>query len=185
MPTRSDEELLARSGSNGAAFGLFYDRHHVALLAAIRQRVGSTEIALDLTAEIFATALERADRFEDRGPGSAKAWLFGIARFMLIDLYRDGAAENRARQRLGMPALVLEHDELEALEARLAAASSGVAEALQALPTDERDAVHARIVDEVGYPAIAKRYAVSESVVRQRVSRGLRRLRTNLMEESR
>lgn len=185
MSSRADEALLKLSRHDGEAFGLFYDRHHLMVLGALRLRVGSTEVALDLTAEIFATALERCEHFEDRGPGSAKAWLFGIARFKLIDLYRDGAAENRARQRLGMPRLVIDDHELEALEARLVAQQAGIQDALAALPNDEQDAVRARVVDEDGYPSIAERYSVSESVIRQRVSRGLRRLRTNLMEAHR
>lgn len=185
VPSRSDEVLLQLAQREGEAFGHFYDRHHMALLGALRQRVSSTEVALDLTAEIFAVALERCERFENRGPGSAKAWLFGIARFKLIDLYRDGAAENRVRERLGMGRLVVDDEELEALEARLSAHQVGVEDALAALPADEQEAVRARVVDEEDYPTIATRFSVSESVVRQRVSRGLRRLRTNLMEAHR
>lgn len=182
MSSQTDETLLRRSASEGEAFGLFYDRHHLTLLGALRHRVGSIEVALDLTAEVFATALERCEHFADHGPGSAKAWLFGIARFKLIDRYRDGAAEDRARKRLGMPQLTVDDVELDALEARLAAEQTGIRDALDALPSDEHDAIRARVVDDDAYPAIAERFSVSESVVRQRVSRGLRRLRTNLME---
>lgn len=185
VSSRTDEALLQLVQRDGEAFGHFYDRHHMTLLGALRRRVGSTEVALDLTAEIFATALERCERFEDRGPGSATAWLFGIARFKLIDLYRDGAAENRARERLGLGRLVVDDQEIEALEARLSARQAGVQDALAALPADEQDAIRARVVDEDGYPMIAARFSVSESVVRQRVSRGLRRLRINLMEAHR
>ena len=45
------------------------------------------------------------------------------------------------------------------------------------LPTDQRTAVLARIVDEGEYADIAVRQGVSEAVVRQRVSRGLAGLR--------
>lgn len=182
---RSDEALLKLAGCDGEAFGVFYDRHHLMLLGALRRRVGSTEVALDLTAEIFTVALERCERFEGRGPGSAKAWLFAIARYKLVDLYRDGAAANRPRERLGMGRLVVDDQELDALEARLAAQQAGIQDALTALPADEQDAIHARVVDEDAYATIAERFSVSESVVRQRVSRGLRRLRTNLMEAHR
>lgn len=178
----TDEELLARSAGDGEAFGVFYDRHHLEVLAAVRVRVGSAEVALDLTAEIFAVALSRCARFEDRGPGSAKAWLFGIARFKLIDLYRDGVAENRARRRLGISALRVDDREIEALEQRLDAAQAGIAKILDALPVDEQDAIRARVIDEHDYASIAERFSVSESVVRQRVSRGLKRLRASLLE---
>jgi len=40
----------------------------------------------------------------------------------------------------------------------------------------------AKVLDEESYERIAARFAVSESVIRQRVSRGLRRLRTIVKE---
>ena len=54
---------------------------------------------------------------------------------------------------------------------------SVLVELLQDLPTDQRTAVLARIVDEGEYADIAVTQGVSEAVVRQRVSRGLAGLR--------
>ncbi|MGN6170835.1 MAG: RNA polymerase sigma factor, partial [Solirubrobacteraceae bacterium] len=56
----------------------------------------------------------------------------------------------------------------------------GVVELVEALPDGERVAVKARIVDERGYSEIAAELRCSELVVRQRVSRGLGRLRRQL-----
>ena len=58
-----------------------------------------------------------------------------------------------------------------------ALAEVSVVELLQDLPTDQRTAVLARIVDEGEYADIAVTQGVSEAVVRQRVSRGLAGLR--------
>lgn len=179
----TDEQLLAQTSMDGEAFGAFYDRHHLALFAALRRRVGSVDVALDLTAEVFAAALERCGSFSDRGPGSAKAWLHAIARHQLIDLYRSGRVEDRARQQLKMDPLVISDRDADSLE-RLQAQESGVLEALAALPQHEREAVRARVVDEIDYPAIADTLRVSQSVVRKRVSRGLRRLRNTMQEAS-
>lgn len=179
---RTDEALLALALSSGEAFGVFYDRHHLALLAALRHRVGDTEVALDLTAEVFAAALERCDSFEPRGAGSAKAWLFAIGHNKLVDLYRTGAAADRARRSLQMQPIAVSDEQLERLEQRLCAAGAGALEALAELPAVERDAVTARVVDEADYAVIARQFAVSESVVRKRVSRGLRRMRATLEE---
>jgi RNA polymerase sigma factor (sigma-70 family) len=55
-------------------------------------------------------------------------------------------------------------------------------EAIADLPGEQRDAVIARHVDGESYAEIATRLACSESVVRQRVSRGLRALRARLGE---
>ena len=54
---------------------------------------------------------------------------------------------------------------------------------VEALPSDERAAVRARIVDERDYADIAAELECSESVVRKRVSRGLARVRQQLSTE--
>ena len=179
---QTDEQLLESAPCSAAAFAAFYDRHHLDVLAALRHRVSTTEVALDLTAEIFAVALERCESFSARGAGSARAWLYAIARNKLVDLYRAGVAADRARRALQMRPLVVSVTQLEELEERLSAQSSGALEALAELPADERDAVAARVVGETAYARIARDHAVSESVIRQRVSRGLRRMRTTLEE---
>jgi RNA polymerase sigma-70 factor (ECF subfamily) len=62
-------------------------------------------------------------------------------------------------------------------------ADVGAAEsALAALPTDQRDAVLARVVHERSYAEIAEQMRCSELLVRQRVSRGLRALRKQMEE---
>jgi RNA polymerase sigma factor (sigma-70 family) len=178
----TDETLLGLAATSGAAFGVFYDRHHLAVLVGVRRRVSDAEVALDLTAEIFAVALQRCESFRSQGEGSAKAWLYAIVRNKLIDLYRTGAAEDRARRALRMQPVIVTDEQLEQLEERLTAASAGALEALADLPVDERDAVAARVVDESAYALIARRFDVSESVIRKRVSRGLRRMRATLEE---
>jgi len=67
-----------------------------------------------------------------------------------------------------------------------AAASLGAGPSLEQLlgelPYTQRAAVRARVLDERSYAAIASELRCSEAVVRQRVHRGLRRLRERLEE---
>jgi hypothetical protein len=72
----TDEELLTSDDTE--AFGLFYDRHVRALLRYFARRAGSPEVAADLTAETFASALLARRRFKPGGPPAA-AWLYAIA----------------------------------------------------------------------------------------------------------
>ena len=55
---------------------------------------------------------------------------------------------------------------------------------LARLPVLQRDAVRARVLDERSYAEIAGEMDCSEAVVRQRVHRGLSRLRERLKETS-
>jgi RNA polymerase sigma factor (sigma-70 family) len=52
--------------------------------------------------------------------------------------------------------------------------------ALDELPEAQREAIRAHVLDEEPYADLASRLGVSEATVRQRVSRGLGRLRTTL-----
>jgi Sigma-70 region 2 len=75
---RTDGELLVATVQDPEAFATFYRRHVRGVLAFFRRRAGSDELALGLTAETFAAALEASSRYELR-PEPARNWLYGIA----------------------------------------------------------------------------------------------------------
>jgi RNA polymerase sigma-70 factor (ECF subfamily) len=56
--------------------------------------------------------------------------------------------------------------------------------ALQRLPSDQRDAVQVRVIDECSYDEVASRLQISEASARKRVSRGLAALRAQLEKEA-
>jgi hypothetical protein len=66
MTTRElerDEAILsAASGGDPDAFTAFYRRYERAMLAFFYRRTGDAELAADLTAEVFAAALELCGR---------------------------------------------------------------------------------------------------------------------------
>ena len=174
---RSDAELLAASGEDAEAFGEFYDRHVTDILAFFRRRVFDPELVLDLTAETFAGALASVRRFSVDA-GEPRAWLFAIARHKLADAIRLRRVEDEARRRLGMEPVVVDEEALAIIE-RLAA--RGVLELVDGLPAPQREAIVAHYVDGRPYEEIAAELQLSESVVRKRVSRGLRALRRAMM----
>ncbi len=185
MDVRSDEELLLATASEPAAFGVFYLRYAEPVLAFFAVRTRQADVAADLAAETFAAALRGARRYR-RQQAPAAAWLFSIARHKLVDAIRRGVVADRARRQLSMEPLVVTDDDLERVETLADLAAGGAAGLLalvDALPVAQRDAVVAHILDERDYPEIARELRCSEAVVRQRVSRGLARLRTQLEEQ--
>ena len=168
----TDEELLQRGDAD--AFAAFYARHAPDLLVFLVRRLdGQTELAADVCAETFAAALIDRGRF-DASLGPAIAWLYGIARHKLSDAQRRGVAEVRARERLGIPRFQLSDEAIERIDALVDARASVL---VADLPPDQRDAVVARVVHERSYSEIAREQRTSEDNVRQRVARGLARLR--------
>ncbi len=174
----SDEELLVRAARDPEAFGAFYDRFERPVLGFFWRATGRADLAADLAAEVFAAALAAAPSFRAER-GSARAWLFGIARHELADTWERGRVEDRARRRLRMEPLALTDDALERIE-ELGAGDSGALELLSGLPADQRRAIEGRVLEQRGYADLAAELACSPSVVRQRVSRGLRSLRERM-----
>lgn len=175
----SDEELLAQTARDPEAFGRFYDRHERELLGFFYRATRRPDLAADLTAEVFAAALAGAAGF-DSGRGSARTWLFAIARHELADTWARGRVEDRARRRLGMEPMALTDEALERISELGSSGAGDVLGLLAALPEDQRAAVTGRVVHERDYAELAQALQCSESVVRQRVSRGLRTLKARL-----
>jgi RNA polymerase sigma factor (sigma-70 family) len=177
----ADEELLELSGEDPEAFGVFYDRFEAEVLSFFWRATRRADLAADLTAEVFAAALESAATFRSE-LGTPRAWLFGIARHQLADLWQRGRVEDRARRRLGLEPLALNDETLERIEALASRDSGRVLRLLDELPDDQRVAVKGRVLEELGYEELAQSLSCSQSVVRQRVSRGLKALRHRLRE---
>lgn len=147
------------------------------MLGFFVRRTGDPHVAADLTSETFVAALRGLEGY--RGDAPPAAWLYGIARRKLALSRRHGRVEATARERLGREPLVLNDAELGEISA-LAADMPGdiaVLDLLERLPEPQREAIRARVLDELEYPEIARGLRCSEAVVRQRVSRGLRAMR--------
>lgn|SRR5690348_6054237 len=157
-------------------FGAFYSEHVGAVTAYVARRVTRPEVVFDLVAETFARALEHRERYDPRH-GPAVAWLFGIARNLMVDAARRGRVDSAARARLGMEPIALDDDALRRIDER---GGVELRDALAALPESQREAVLRRVLAEQEYPEIAAHVGCSEQVVRQRVSRGLAALRRGL-----
>jgi RNA polymerase sigma-70 factor (ECF subfamily) len=147
------------------------------VVAFFHRRVFDSELALDLTAETFAGALASVRGFS-ADAGEPRAWLFAIARHKLADAIRQRRVEDRVRRALAMQPVVLDDEGLAIIE-RIAA--RGVLELVDGLPEPQREAIVAHYVDGRPYEEIAAALQLSESVVRKRVSRGLRALRRAIM----
>src|SRR3954449_9809394 len=113
MDDRTDAELLCAPDTR--SFELFYRRHFETVLGFFARRTRDPELAADLTAETFAAALAGRRRFRPE-KGRADSWLFAIAYHKLADAQRRGAAEDRARRRLGMERVELTDSDVAAIE---------------------------------------------------------------------
>lgn len=174
-----DADLLVRvAGGDEAAFAEIYRRYLPVVIRWCWRETRNRELALDLSAEVFAAALTASRRYRpDRG--SVAAWLLGIARNKLRDSRKRGVVEASARRRLRVEPAALTDSDLERVE-ELASLDAEILERVADLPVDQREALMRRVVDECSYEEIAAQLGCSELAVRQRVSRGLKALRSQL-----
>ncbi len=177
---RTDQELLALAlTTEPEAFTVFYERHVDVVLAFLRRRTSSPEVAADLMAETFAAALLALHA--DTEPEQLEvpvAWLLGIARNKLFESYRRGRVEAAAREKLGLEPLVLDDSDLALVDEL--SESDLVNQLADLLPPDQLQALRARVIDEREYDEIARDLDCSEAVVRKRVSRALSTLRARV-----
>jgi RNA polymerase sigma factor (sigma-70 family) len=178
----TDGELLGSiAAGDGAAFAVFYRRHLPSVVSYLVRETGDREVSADLAAEVFAAVFLVARRFRARGAGSAVPWVRGIAQNKLRESRRRGRVEDRARRRLALEPEVLDDADLARVD-ELAGAGRGALELVERLPERQRLAIRSRVLEGRGYGEIARELKCSELVVRQQVSRGLRRLRDELTE---
>jgi RNA polymerase sigma-70 factor, ECF subfamily len=175
------DELSARlrdSVDAPSAFSGVYEATAEEVLLFLVRRTFDVEVARELTAETFAQAFEHRHRFRGQSDAEAAGWLYGIARHQLGRYARKGVIHRKAVERLGieLPAMG-EEDQQRVVElAGLAELRKSVADAFASLPSEQREALQLRVIDEHAYPDVAASLGVSEQTARARVSRALRRI---------
>ena len=161
LSDQADAVLLGLCSTREDAFAVFYRRYERLVAGWLMRRTGRPDLVADLTAEVFAAAYLAAGRFRD-GPEPAGAWLLGIARNKLLRSLRRDRIEASARRRLAVGRVEVSDESLAAIEGL---GDCGVLELLAQLPEDQREAIRARIIDELDY---------SRWQLRQRCRRRLR-----------
>lgn len=133
--------------------------------------------AEDVTALAFERALRKWDRF-DPGRGTARGWLFGIARNASLDELR----KRRPETELDFdPPDERGHRSGQTDDERFEAVST----ALSRLPAAEREIVALKFFSGLNNTEIAEATGISPSNVGTRVHRVVTRLRANLEEDCR
>ena len=175
----SDAEVIRRSLTEPEAFGLIYDRHAATLLRFLGRRAGA-EVAEGLIGELFRIAFERRKTF-DALRASALPWLYGIGANLLLKHRRGEARRLRASARMIDREPSDRRASARALEARVL--FPRVADAIEALPDGEREALLLFAWEDLSYQSVAEALELPIGTVRSRLNRARARLR-ELLEPS-
>jgi RNA polymerase sigma-70 factor (ECF subfamily) len=177
-PEPSDAEVLA---GRPDGFGRLFDRYSRLLYGYCARRVGP-DLAEDVVAETFLTALERRHRF-DPGATTARPWLFGIATNLLRNHRRAEERGWRALARSGADPLDGAGRVIDGIADRAcdrvdaAQAVRAIAGALAQMPRGHRDVLLMHAWSGLDYAELAAALGLPIGTVRSRLHRARARLR--------
>lgn len=165
----SEQELLSRlQEGDEEAFRIFYDTNANIIYKYVLVRVGDSQTAEDITAEVFVKAWRAIPSLEWRGK-PLRAWLFRIAYNQIVDTHRkkrdvlawlpwrNNSEEDKAIKR------VEDQDEIRELFATLS--------------YQEQTILHLRFFEGYSLKEIAEFLEKSPNAVRVAQFRALKRLR--------
>lgn len=184
-PSEGRQRARQRMPPSPDDFTRIYRAHAQEMLLYFQRRLHDADQAVDLLAETFAVAIERAQQYRGDSDNQLSAWVWAIARSLLSAAERRGSIERRHLERLGIERRELRLQEVERIEelAGFAALREQVMGLVERLPAPQQEAVRLRMIEERDYDEVAARLGISQQTARARVSRGLRGLRRLLTSE--
>lgn len=165
-----DDATLVREACHDAeAFSALYRRYVTALYRYLYRRLGNVKDAEDLTAQVFADALEGLASYHERGRFSS--WLFTIAHRRLVDQYRQHRTASFDEMVDGSSDLqtAFEHNEMHAHLAQL----------LGKLDEERQELLRLRFAAGLDFSEIASVLKRSEGAVKMSLYRTLDWLKAN------
>jgi len=180
MDNNETELLLRAQQGNQKAVGVLYDQHYQSVFNYIYFRVNDQSTAEDLSTEVFIRMIRRLNTYQNRGR-PLLAWLYTIARNLVIDHYRT------AEKQEALPIvdqLLADQQPGPAQQTEVNQIKDCFRKALFHLPETQRQVVVQRFIEERSVPEIAVLVNKSERAVRSLQHRALRSLESALAEEN-
>jgi RNA polymerase sigma-70 factor (ECF subfamily) len=180
MPEATDPLAAATSRE-------LFDRHYKTVFHFFKRRGFNEDEAQDLAQETFLRAFRGIDNLRD--PSNGRAWLFSIARNVLLNELRQRAAAKHGSEEESREIRQEDEDTVEAeappvLDRLLdRERTERLAAAVGELPTRMRRCVLLRVDQGLKYREIAAVMMVSIDTVKSQLHQAKARLRENLGQE--
>lgn len=167
---KSDEDLMReyQAGSE-VAFGQLYEKYSGMVYGFIKKRMRESE-AEDLYQKVWRQLHEKRSLYKDQ---PFTPWFFVLIRNLLIDEYRSLGRRNNKEFQDQLLEKIYSQDPH----------SNDLDEILASLPPETRNLVQKYYLDGASYEELERETGLSQSNLRQRLSRTLRGLRNKLNEE--
>lgn len=152
-----------------------YVQHHEHIFRFIWSRVHDAPLAEDLTGEVFTRMVVSLPNYRDRSL-PFRAWLYQIARNLIIDHYRKEGSAQSLKDVANANAVSPEEN------AEVALTLERVQRALEKVDPAQREVVELRFLAELSLEEVASVMDKSVAAVKALQHRGLASLRTHLKD---
>jgi len=157
------------------AFGALYERYFSPVYRYIFFRVRNTAVAEDITQAVFLKVFEKLPKYQDR-KRPPLAFFFTVARNKVIDYWRTNKRVEVLGEANDLSQIAAGEDSADKIFTRTIAMEQ-LSRALEKIPSDQREAVTMKFINEYSYGEIAIMLQKKEPAIRQLVSRGIKNLR--------
>jgi RNA polymerase sigma factor (sigma-70 family) len=181
---RRRDSVFVTAREKPETFGVVFAEYSDAVLRYLARQTLVPEIAQELMAETFATALHDHALFSGTTDEEGTAWLFAIATHLLIPWQQRGVMHRHKRDKIGITVADLSLNEFELIEqfAELQRFGPVLSQALRALPVDEQEVLQLRLIEYQPYGSIAERLGLTPEETLRRASFALRQLAITLQQ---
>lgn len=161
---------------DGAALAAAYEKHSHAVFEVARGVLGQRLLAEEVVQDVFVTLWNKPERY-DGNRGSLRAFLLTVAHGRSIDIARSEGARRRREER---EARLARRDESSGAPPVDLATTQDIRDALEGLRQDEREAIAMAYFLGYSYREVAAELGVPEGTIKNRIRKGLARLRDQL-----
>jgi RNA polymerase sigma-70 factor (ECF subfamily) len=180
MTPDDERDCVIRAATDPNAFTRLYSHYFPRVYAYARSRVEGEQEAEEIVSDIFLKVVERLDRFRWRHSQSFAAWLFRIARNVLID--RSRGVRRGAVVSLGEAPDLVSRSPLPDQAALDAEELATLHQLLATLSPRRQEAITLRFFGELRNQEIAQVLGIDERTVAAHICRGLEELHQKYLD---
>ncbi len=164
------QAVFAVQSGQTEQFTVLYDLYIDKIYRFLFYRVHHKELAEDLTSQTFLQAFDKIHQY-DAGKGAFGAWLYRVARNLMIDEIRRKKPTDNIDNHYDLQ----DDTDIEAdVDSQLSAES--VQKLLESLPIDARELLTLRLWDDLSYAEIADLTGKTEGALKMQFSRLIKKL---------
>ncbi|PSL47634.1 RNA polymerase sigma-70 factor (ECF subfamily) [Chitinophaga niastensis] len=172
----SDNQLVSLLKSDdSAAFNAIYDRYSKLLYLFIHSKLDTGEISKDVLQDLFISLWEKRHTLILKE--SLKAYLYQVARYKIIDIYRKNATYRKYLQQLIEHFDAQPHSVVEAVDHK--AKTQELFEAINHLPERMKEIFMLSRFENLTVEQISTHLGLSQQTVKNQITKALKILRAS------